>query len=207
MFGDLGAGRIVGDQAPYPVPVALTTRKTIEKAMTIRCALAATGVLTSALIAASAALPSSATAHHVDGTRICERKFDRGDGQFFNIASDGIYTRRGRRVGRVSLNWRPRRRAGYHVQICAVTIRRTHRKPRFTSVLIRRYDDPKPKWRRDAGRYRLYAGPVVRRLHWSESIRGRARIGKAYCDIYVVFFPPGEFVPDAGTNCPGARPE
>jgi hypothetical protein len=176
------------------VPVRLTT-------------LAASGVLTSALIAASATLPPSATAHHVNGTRICERKHDRGGGQFFNIASDGIYAGRGHRVGRISLNWRPGRQAGYYVQICTVTIRRTHRKPRFTSVLIRRYDDPKPKWRRDAGRYRRYAGPVVRRLHWSETIRGRARIGRGYCEYNVVLFPPGEFVPSVGTNCPGAPPE
>jgi hypothetical protein len=87
------------------------------------------------------------------------------------------------------------------VQICAVTIRRTHKRPRLTSVQIHQYDDPSPKWRRDAGRYRVYAGPVVRRIHYSETIRGHARIGKVHCNIYAALVPPGERVPSVGTDC------
>jgi hypothetical protein len=187
------------------VPVRLTT-SIIENAVTLRHALAASGVLTSALIAASATLPPpSATAHHVNGTWLCERKYDPRRRAVLQHRQRRDLRRARTPRGAYSLNWRPGRQARYHVQICAVTIRKTHRKPRFTSVLIRRYDDPKPKRRRDAGRSRNYEGPVVRRLHWSETIRGRARIGKGYCEYNAVLFPPGEFVPSVGTNCPGAR--
>ena len=169
--------------------------------MTLRRATIAGAAIAAGLALAAWLLGSTPTAeaHHVNGVKLCERKY--GGAQFFNAASDGMHARGGRRVGRVSLNWRPGRQAGYYVQICAVTIRRTHTRPRLTSVQIHRSDDPAPKWRRDAGRYRVYAGPVVRRIRYSETIRGQARIGKVHCDINAVLFPPGERVPSVGTNC------
>jgi hypothetical protein len=158
-----------------------------------------TAAVSVALIGLLVGSTPTAEASHVNGVKLCERKY--GGAQFFSAASDGMHARGGRRVGRVSLNWRPGRQAGYYVQVCAVTIRRTHKRPRFTSVQIHRYDDPAPKWRRDGGRYRVYAGPVVRRIRYSESIRGQARIGKVRCNIHAVLFPPGEPVPSVGTDC------
>jgi hypothetical protein len=193
----LGVARRVASEAPEDASCRHAGVQVLGDLRAERATAVLAGL---ALAAGSLAGAPVAHAHHINGTKLCTQKYDHGQGQFFNLASDGIRDARGHRVGRLSLNWRPGTGAGYYAQICAVAIRRTHARRRFTAVRVKRVSDS--RWRRDAGRYRFYAGPVIRRIRWSETLRGRATIGRRYCNYWAVLWPPEEFVPSVSTSCP-----
>ena len=134
---------------------------------------------------ASAGSAPVAQAHHNDGTKLCNQKFQ---GTFTHWGRDGISWRRGP-LGRLSYNYSlPPRRDGYAMRLCVVTIRAGHKQPRFTGVRIKAVKlNPgfigSTKWRRDASHdYRYYAGPLVDRANLGfNRLKGRGTIGKAYC--------------------------
>lgn len=144
---------------------------------------AASGVVL-VLVSALVALVPTAEARHINGKKLCSRKYDK---PFKHWGTDPIRARRGGN-GRLSYNYRLNW-IGRKIRLCVVTIRKGHKRPRFTGVRIKSVDAG--KWRRDASHdYRFYAGPVVRAL-WSHGInpapasrkrlRGRGTIGKAFC--------------------------
>lgn len=128
------------------------------------------------LVVTGALAPSHAGAAHLNGTRLCTKKFGHGQDRFVNLATNAIYDRQGHRVGRLSLNINPEGDGDdFYMRICAVTIRRTHKRPRFTGVRIKRVAGDR-KWRRDASHdYRFYAGPVVPRMYPGQAVRGRGQ--------------------------------
>jgi hypothetical protein len=145
--------------------------------MTVKRAIARAASL--ALVAGLGASAPVAQAHHINGERLCERKYDMS---FKHWASDPIAGGAGRLSYNYKFDW-----IGRRIRLCVVTIRANHNRRRYTAVRIKAVDAG--KWRRDASRdYRLFAGPVVRAL-WSHRIhpnpsrkrlRGRGTIGKAY---------------------------
>jgi hypothetical protein len=91
------------------------------------------------LVVTGALAPSHARAAHPNGIRLCTKEFSHGQDRFVNLATDAIHDRQGHRVGRLSLNINPEGDGDdFYMRICAVTIRRTHKRPRFTGVRIKR---------------------------------------------------------------------
>lgn len=144
--------------------------------MAPRGALGARALLLVLVVTGALAPSPNARSAHPNGTRLCTKKFSHGQDRFVNLATNAIYDRQGHRVGRLSLNINPEGDGDdFYMRICAVTIRRTHKRPRFTGVRIKRVAGDR-KWRRDASHdYRFYAGPVVPRMYPGQAVRGRGQ--------------------------------
>lgn len=130
------------------------------------------GIATVSVFAASLGLmavgPAPAQAGHNNGTVLCER----GDGgrNYNHVFSLPITNNDDVVIGRVSVN---RRAVSNGHRICAVTIREFHVNPKWTVVAIRRI--PR-EWRRDAGNYYYYAGPIYACACGGDSVEGRGSI-------------------------------
>jgi hypothetical protein len=141
-------------------------------------ALAAGAVTLLAVVAASPV----ARADHDNPSALCNEKFN---GDFEHRFSLPITSRRtGARIGRVAIS--AHQLAGQRRRVCAVTVRRFHKRRRFTSIKIRQRNDS--RWRRDASTvYRRYAGPVVRRnpngtcVEFVGRIEGGVPVKSSYC--------------------------
>jgi hypothetical protein len=144
-------------------------------------ALAAAGALLVLALVLTAAPP--ARADHNNPAALCNEKFK---GEFDYRWSLPIKSRRtGKRIGRVAISvqevrYREMRR------VCAVTLRRYHKRRRFTSIKIKGQNES--KWRKDASYvYKRYAGPVVRRnpqgycVNFVGRIRGGVPVNNSYC--------------------------
>jgi hypothetical protein len=149
----------------------------------VRRAGAASALLAMAL--ALAALAPTAQANHDKPVALCEEKFA---GEFFPFRKYPIRTEGGRRLGRLDVSFQgPVMRRGVRGwRACAVTVLNKHKRLRFANAAVRQADDR--RWRSDPGRWRRYAGPVVRWspyrgncLIWRGTIRGGSRILKGYC--------------------------
>jgi hypothetical protein len=71
-------------------------------------------------------------------------------------------------------------------RVCAVTVRRFHKRQRFTSIKIKRQNES--KWRKDASYvYTQHAGPVVRSnpqgwcVNFVGRIDGGVPVDSSYC--------------------------
>jgi hypothetical protein len=103
------------------------------------------------------AAPPAAGADHDNPAALCNKKFK---GDFEHRFSRPIKSRRtGGVLGWVAIS--AHQGVSGHRRVCAVTLRRFHKRKRFTSIKIKRTGES--KWRKDASYvYRRYAGPVVR---------------------------------------------
>ena len=134
-----------------------------------------------ALLAIIAAVPT-ARANHDDPAALCNGKFR---GHFEYRWSLPINSRRtGVQLGRVAIS--ADQLVGQRRRVCAVTIRRFHKRRRFTSIKIKRSGDA--KWRKNASYlYRRYAGPVVRSnpdgtcVEFVGRIAGGVPVKSSYC--------------------------
>jgi hypothetical protein len=143
------------------------------------CAALAAGAL--AVLAVVAASPP-AHADHNNPTALCNEKFK---GDFDHRFSLPIKSRRtGVPLGRVAIS--AQQTGSQRRRVCAVTVRRFHKRRRFTSIKIRRSGDS--KWRKDASYvYRRYAGPVVRSnpngtcVEFVGRIAGGVPVKSSYC--------------------------
>lgn len=148
--------------------------------------LAGSGVLALAIGVATAIAPSASRAHHDKVVRICEKRDPRhGFYQYWDSSPILIRGAGGRRVGRIAIatpalglpDWK----------LCAVAIKKRHKRKRRMAVTIGFTDAPGVH-ARDRGRNRRYAGPVYLRGTYRDDgdryIEVRGRIGKLGLGIH-----------------------
>lgn len=140
-------------------------------------------VAAGALALMLAAVAPTARANHVKPAELCSKKFNAAFDYYWSLP---IKSRRtGARIGSVAISVRRYEHNRFR-RVCAVTMRRYHKRRRFTSIKIKRQNET--KWRKDASYvYRRYAGPVVRInprgecVNFVGRIAGGVPVDSSYC--------------------------
>jgi hypothetical protein len=140
VFGDLRAGQIIDDHR--------------WRTLAAGPAVIAGSLL--ALAGATLARAPMAQANHDSATRICELG-DTGT-DYVDPESRPIRNNSGKRLGRLVFTYRPL--GGRTFKVCAVALRKRHRRERHMKIQIGFNGWPPRKYHKDSGRFRRYAGPV-----------------------------------------------